>query len=225
MTGLATALLVFIALHSVPALPDVRARTVAMLGRRAYLSLYSLLSVLALVWIFHEAVNADHVELWAPGQWHAHVTFVMVPTGVFLVIAGLFSTNPLSITLRHSGPPGAITHVTRHPVLVGFLLWATGHVFAKGDVRSLLLFGGLGLFSLAGIFVLDRRVRKQLGTEWNTLAAATSVIPFAAVLSARSKLTVDQALLFGLLASTAVTVWLLAGEHRHLFSADPLLRL
>lgn len=225
MIGLTAALLTFVALHSVPALPAVRANAIAVLGRRAYLLSYSLLSVLALAWVFHEALNAEYVELWTPQRWHAHITFIMAPAGLFLVSAGLLSANPLSITLLHSGPPGAITRITRHPVLIGFLLWATGHIFAKGDVRSLLLFGGLGLFSLAGVLVLDRRARKQLGTRWHTLVAATSVVPFAAVLSARSTLSVDRPLLIGLLVSLTVTVWLLAGGHGRLFGADPLLRL
>ena len=45
----------------------------------------------------------------------------------------------------------------RHLQLTGILLWATGHLILNGDNRSVLLFGGLGLWALVMRVLIDRR--------------------------------------------------------------------
>ena len=44
----------------------------------------------------------------------------------------------------------------RHPMLTGVLVWAAGHLLANGDNRSLVLFGGLGLWALISIITISR---------------------------------------------------------------------
>lgn len=44
----------------------------------------------------------------------------------------------------------------RHPMLTGVILWAIAHLLVNGDVASLVLFGGLGLWALAEIIVINR---------------------------------------------------------------------
>ncbi|MBW8282521.1 MAG: NnrU family protein [Rhizobium sp.] len=223
MTNLLIALGVFLALHSVPAIAPIRAGAIAVLGRRTYLGLYSLISVLVLAWVFQAALTTDYIPLWQPAGWQAKVTLVTAPIGVFLVLAGLASANPLSITLRQDARPGAITTVTRHPVLWGFLFWSLGHLVPNGDLRSLILFGGLALFTVSGFALLDRRARKRLADRWEQMSRASSLLPFAAVLSGRNRLRVDGPLLLSALLATAITAWLLLGGHALLFGADPLL--
>lgn len=223
MTNLLTALAVFLALHSVPAIPPIRAGAIAMLGQRIYLGLYSLVSVLVLAWVFQAALSTDYIPLWEPAGWQAKVALVTAPIGMFLVLAGLASANPLSITLRQNTGPGAITTITRHPVLWGFLFWSLGHLVPNGDLRSLVLFGGLALFTVSGFALLDRRARKRLAGRWVQMAKASSLMPFAAALSGRNRLRVDEPLLLSVLASAALTGWLLSGGHAVLFGADPLL--
>lgn len=223
MTNLLIALAAFLALHSVPAIPPVRAGAIAALGRRTYLGLYSLISVLVLAWVFQAALTTDYIPLWEPAGWQARVTLVTAPIGVFLVLAGLVSANPLSITMRQDASPGAITTVTRHPVLWGFLFWSLGHLVPNGDLRSLILFGGLALFTVSGFVLLDRRARKRLGARFEQMARASSLVPFAAVLSGRNRLRIDAPLLLSALAAAAMTGWLLSGGHALLFGADPLL--
>lgn len=221
MTQLLAALAAFVALHSVPALPALRARLIARLGRGPYLAFYSLASLLSLAWVFHAALAMDTVLLWGTAPWQGHLTLVAAPLGLFLVIAGLISPNPASITLRRGARPGAIVAVSRHPVLWGFLAWALGHLAPNGDLGSLVLFGGLALFSAAGLAVLDRRARRRLGSDWPGFAAATSVLPFAAALGGRTRLSLDRPLLLAA-ALTALATWaLLAGGHAALFGADP----
>ncbi|MDK1377649.1 MULTISPECIES: NnrU family protein [unclassified Sinorhizobium] len=216
---------VFLALHMVPAMPKLRERLIQRLGRKSYFAGYSLLSILALVWVFHAALTLDFIPLWDAAPWQARVTFVLAPLGIFLVLAGLFSENPLSVSIfQGTGRMGAIVGITRHPVLWGFLIWAVGHVVPNGDLRSLVLFGGFALFAAGGFLMVERRARRRLGDKWPTAAAGTSIWPFAAILTGRTRFRLDPVLVLSAFATAAITFWLLAGGHYVLFGADPLLQ-
>lgn len=55
-----------------------------------------------------------------------------------------------------SGMKTRITRHVRHPQLTGFSLWAFGHLLPNGDLASFVLFGGLLLWALVEMAVLDR---------------------------------------------------------------------
>lgn len=223
MTQFLVALLLFLVLHMVPATPALRARAVAALGRRNYLAAYSLVSLLALGWLFHAALALDFVPLWDPAPWQAWFPMVLTPIAFVLLLAGLTSPNPASISLRKPDErAGAIVTITRHPVLWGFALWAGGHLVPNGDLRSLLLFGPLLGLALMGMPLTDRRARRRLGPDWPAVARHTSVLPFAAAMTGRATLRLDRPLVLAVAASAAITAWLLLGGHAALFGADPL---
>jgi uncharacterized membrane protein len=223
LTQFVAAMLVFLALHMVPAIPPLRARLVRAVGRRNYLIGYSLVSLLALAWLFHATMRLDFVPLWDAAAWQAWIPLVLTPVALVFLVAGLLSPNPASITLRSPNlAPGAITTVTRHPVLWGFALWAGSHLVPNGDMRSLLLFGSLLAFALLGMVMTDRRARRRLEEHWPATAGSSSFLPFAAALAGRTRLRLDRPLVIGLLASAALTAWLLLGGHVVLFGADPL---
>lgn len=223
MTQFLLALALFLALHMVPAIPALRARLVAAVGRRAYLIAYSLVSLLTLAWLFHAALRLDFVPLWDPAPWQAWFPLILTPIALVLLLAGLVSPNPASITLRKPDlRPGAVTTITRHPVLWGFALWAGSHLVPNGDLRSLLLFGALFAFALLGMAITDRRSRRRLGEQWPEIAHSTSILPFGAVLAGRATLRFDLALAIAILVSVALTVSLLLGGHAVVFGADPL---
>jgi uncharacterized membrane protein len=226
MIGLVSALSFFVALHSIPAMPEVKARIVYVIGRPIYLAVYSLVSTVALIWLFYEALTMDYVELWSPALWEVRIAFVSAPLGLFLVVTGLLSPNPFSVTLRRPGNnAGAIVGVTRHPVLCGFLLWSAGHLFPNGDLRSVVLFGSFAAFSAIGIVITERRARARLGGSWDNMARTTSAFPLLGLLTARSRPRVDRPLLIGAAISIILTLCLLHGGHAVLVGADPFATL
>ncbi|MCV3768694.1 NnrU family protein [Rhizobium sp. TRM95796] len=218
MIRLLIAFSVFIALHSVPAIPALRGRLIEKMGRRAYLIAYSVVSTLVLGWLFYEALQTDYIELWEPAPWQAWITLLLAPVGLFLVTAGLISQNPFSVTLRRqTDKVGAIVRFTRHPVLWGFFVWAIGHIAPNGDLRSLLLFGGFALFSLGGVAMQERRGRKRLGARWTIVSKGTSCVfrnPFNIRWDALARLA------FALTVLTAAL--LLRGGHLETFGVDPM---
>lgn len=224
MSHFALAVAVFILTHLIPAIPGLRDRLIARLGKSSYIALYSLVSVVTLVWVIGAALHAPVVLLWETAGWQAWVTVIVSPVALFLIVAGLISANPLSLGLfpGEGGDKGAIVLVTRHPVFWGALLWALSHIPPNGDVRSLLLFSILALLAASGFWLGDRRARKRLGPQWPAFANETSIIPFAATLAGRNRLRIDVPIMLAFGMAGVLTWWLLAGGHGVLFGADPL---
>ncbi|MEK1886175.1 MAG: NnrU family protein [Phyllobacterium sp.] len=222
MTEFLIAFGAFLILHSVPAIAPIRQGLIERLGRPTYFITYSVVSLVILGWLIHATLYLDYVPLWDPQPWQAWTTMVTAPIGIFLVLAGLFSVNPLSLSIRRGLRRGSIVAVTRHPVLWGFLIWAAAHLVPNGDLGGVLLFGGLALFCGAGFFIVERRGRRRLGEDWNRIARATSIVPLSAILGGRARLSVDAPMASALILTAALTYWLLAGGHTVLFVADPL---
>jgi uncharacterized membrane protein len=54
-------------------------------------------------------------------------------------------------------PPNNIKRLLRHPQLTGVLCWGVGHLLANGEGRSIVLFGGLALWALLEMVLINRR--------------------------------------------------------------------
>ncbi len=55
-----------------------------------------------------------------------------------------------------SGMQTALARKIRHPMLWGAVLWSVGHLIVNGDVPSFVLFGGIGLWALAEMVLINR---------------------------------------------------------------------
>ncbi len=79
--------------------------------------------------------------------WGRHPATVGVNN--LLMLVALYLTSP--------GPKkGALLSRMRHPMLTGFLLWTLAHLLVNGDVPSFVLFGGLGIWAIAEMIVINR---------------------------------------------------------------------
>jgi uncharacterized membrane protein len=225
MAPFVLALAVFVVAHVIPAAPPVRRRLVATLGEGGFLAAYSLLSLGLFAWLLAETLAAPYLSLWPPARWTWHVTLVLVPLALVLLGAGALAPNALSIAFvpgeHDPARPGAVA-LTRHPILWGLALWGLGHLPPNGHVAGVALFGGLGGFALLGLGIVERRRRARLGDRWHRLAAGTSLLPFAALVTGRARWPRDARTLGGILAGLLAALVLLAGGHFWLFGRDPL---
>ena len=217
---------VFLLAHIIPPAPPVRAKLVSMLGRRTYLIAYSVLSIGLLTWMIIAGQRAPYIGLWQLAEWQWWLTIFTMPFALWLVLAGLFEPNPLSVSLRKKevdAPLSLSAGVTRHPVLWGFFLWALAHLFPNGDVVSLVLFGGMMILAVVGAFVVDKRTKRRMGEEqWQTLASKTSLVPFVALLKGQAKPRISASAILWIIVSLLTYFWVLFSLHADYLGADPL---
>ena len=182
-------LALFLASHAIPARPALKAWIIGAIGRTAYLVLFNAVSILLLAWLIVAAGRAPYVALWYQQDWQRWVANGVMPFAILLGVFGIGTVNPLSFGGRKEGfdpdHPG-ISGLVRHPLLWAFLLWACVHLLANGDLAHVVLFGGFAVLATLGMVAIDARNRRLLGpAAWARLAARTSQVPLAALLSGR----------------------------------------
>jgi uncharacterized membrane protein len=222
MAMLALAAAVFLVTHFVPSTP-LRPGLVGMLGEKAYLGVYSLVSLAALAWTIWAYIRAPYERLWVGDEFKVWAV-VLMPISLVFVVAGGMSANPTAVRqeslLRSLGDPRGILRVTRHPIQWGIALWALLHLIARGDTASVLFFGGFALLAILGTVLIDARKDKALGADWQRFASVTSNVPFAAIIQGRNHFSFGEIgwkkVLIGL-ALYFVLVFL----HPYLFGARP----
>jgi len=75
-------------------------------------------------------------------SWGRHLNMLLMIFAIYLIGAAQGNSR--------------IRQWIRHPMLVGVFTWAAGHLVANGDSRSLVLFGGIGLWAVISIFTVSR---------------------------------------------------------------------
>ena len=199
MTGSLDALIAataaFVLGHFLLSSQPLRAPLVRRLGQNGFLPLYSLVIAAAFLWMLAAYRAAPAVEIWVPLPALNWIPILVMPVAVFLVLAGITSTNPTMVgaeqRISSGGParraPGIVS-VTRHPFLWGTTLWAASHLAANGTAAEMIVMSGILVLSLGGMAHIDQRREAALGSAWGPIKMTTSVVPFGAILSGRCKL-------------------------------------
>jgi len=210
----------FLGLHFGVAGTSLRPRLIARLGVKTYHAGFGALSLLGLFWLLHAYRGAGYVETWGPLAWFKPVAAALMLAAFLLAVIGALSRD--AIRPGEPEPAAGVQRVTRHPVLCGLALWAAVHVLANGDLAALILFGALLVLVVGGGRSVAAKRREKLGPAWPAYAAATSVVPFLAIVQGRNRLAWRelkgwQAVLALLLYATVMHF------HLRLFGVSPLL--
>lgn len=192
MTGwieFAAAMALFLLSHRLPAMLGVKGWLEARLGRRGYMAVFSVLSLLLLWWLILAAGRAPFVPLWDQEVWHRWAVNIVMPVAGALAVFGVAAPNPFAFEGRATGfdpeRPG-IAGLTRQPLLWALALWSGVHLLPNGDLAHVLLFAPMLVFSFVGMGIVERRRRRAMAAEtWARLTARTSVWPFAALIAGR----------------------------------------
>src|SRR4051812_43565425 len=122
MASISLAATFWLGLHLIVAGP-LRARLVGRLGERQFFGLFSLLTIVGLVWFVVAYRAAPWTPLWPTIPALGYLAFVLVFFGFLLVVVGSGRTNPTATTpyrmIDNKLPVYGITRVTRHPRLCG----------------------------------------------------------------------------------------------------------
>ncbi len=192
MASLIAACFLFFAIHIFVSGTPLRDRIVGTMGERAYRGVFALTSLGALVWMGFAYAQTKNLEvLWIAPGWTPHAGALVVLIAFLFAVVGLTTPNPTSVeqeALLKKGDEATrgIVRITRHPFLWGVTLWAAFHLWANGDLASVFFFGTFIAVALPGMAAIDRKRKRALGAEWDSFAAKTSLIPFAAIASGRA---------------------------------------
>ena len=228
MTGtilhVALAALAFVGGHFVMSSTPLRGLLVGAIGEGPFRGLYSLVAGAAIVWLVLAHGAAPFVALWGDPVWARHLAVVVMFFASILLFCGVSTPSPTAIGAK--APDGAtpapgILRVTRHPVMWAIGLWAVSHLIANGDAASAILFGSLGILALLGPRLMERRLRRERGAEWERVAAVTSNIPFAAALFGRTGISLRDIGYWRLIGGVALFAVLIGG-HEWVIGLSPM---
>src|ERR1700677_3606778 len=107
-------------------------------------------------------------------------------------VLSLSPGNPTMVGRRIVKPPRGIQRVTRHPMLWSFALWPAVHGLGNGDTAALTFFGAFRITALVGMPSVDAKLAPRDPAAWRTLAAATSIVPFVAIVQGRNRFVAGE---------------------------------
>ena len=216
--------LLFPATHMLLSHGRIRETLVRVLGgewrfRGAY-TLVSFLTFFPLIfiWWFHRGLGP---VLWELPFWlERAIALPLMLLAVVLFVMMLATPSPASM---RPGPTVArgILSVTRHPMNMAFACFGLAHVVTNGFLGDVFFFGQFAVLGLLGAFHQDARLARDRGEPFREFMAATSVLPFVAILQGRSRLAADRRTLTMLLIAIAVFVALVI-FHQNLFGVAVL---
>lgn len=143
MIWLVLGVLTWSAAHLFPSLAaPARARLAERLGA-PYQGLFALviLSSVALMVLGWRSTVPSF--LYTPPEWSRAVTNLLMLVALVLFAASALPTN--------------LKRLVRHPQLLGMATWTVAHLLSNGESRSIVLFGGLGLWALSAMVAINRR--------------------------------------------------------------------
>ena len=144
MTLLILGLLLWAAVHFIPSLAQpLKAAWKDKLGNTGYQITFALVVLLSLLMIIFGWRSATPSIVYATSP-----SMVPVAKALMFVSIALFVLSNM---------PTRIKRFIRHPQLTAVLVWSLAHLITNGDTRSVVLFGGLGLWALLEIFAINRR--------------------------------------------------------------------
>lgn len=178
-------LLTFAIAHS--GLAALRPWGEAKIGHRLYRVLFALVSlplaVVLIVYFFNH--RYDGLQLWQvqnlpivqPTVWFlSAISFLFLYPSTFNLLEIAAIEKP-QVHLHETG----IIRITRHPQMVGQVIWCVAHTLWLGTSFTLLTSAGLVLHHLFAVWHGDRRLRARYGEAFERLKARTSVVPFLAI--------------------------------------------
>ncbi len=145
MELLALGLWLWVTAHMLPvAFPDKRAQFVAKLGEAPYKGVFALTVLLSVALM---VIGWQSIDSVTPLY---DVYDIGIVPALFMLLVGFILTVAARV-------PNNFKRIIRHPELTGFALWAVAHLLINGDLRTTVLFGGMAIWSVVTIFLLNKR--------------------------------------------------------------------
>jgi uncharacterized membrane protein len=164
------------------------------IGPRLYRIIFALISlplaVILIVYFFNH--RYDGQQLWQLQDITGVRTLVWVLSAISFLFLYPATFNLLEIAAIqkpqvHLYETGII-RITRHPQMVGQVIWCVAHTLWLGTSFTLVTSIGLILHHLFGVWHGDRRLSQRYGEAFEVVKQRTSIIPFQAIIDGRQSL-------------------------------------
>ena len=172
MSRLVFGVLIWGLVHFFPALaPELKKSLIGRIGEYGYKGVFTVLMIIAIFLIITGWSSLTPIEpavlaeFYVAPEWGGHAAAALVLIGFILFLAPY--------------PPNNIKRLLRHPQLIGFACWGVGHLLAVGTARSLVFFGGLTVWALLEIVLINRRDGAWVKPEKAPLKNDVAMVLFA----------------------------------------------
>ena len=150
MTRLAIGVLLWSLVHFIPSLAaEFKKAMVDRYGEYSYKGAFTVFMIISLYLIISGWKSLTPVEpevlnaIYTAPEWGGHAAALLVLIGFVLFFAPY--------------PPNNIKRLMRHPQLLGFAMLGLGHLLAVGTARAIVLFGGLTIWTIIEIYLINKR--------------------------------------------------------------------
>jgi uncharacterized membrane protein len=168
------------------------------LGARGYRICFALVSlsiaVPMIIYFFNH--RYDGLRLWdvqgipgiGTGVWVlSAISFLFLYPATFNLLEIAAIQKP-QVHLYETG----IIRISRHPQMVGQVIWCIAHTLWLGTTFMIVASAGLILHHLFGVWHGDRRLSARYGEAFEAVKARTSVMPFWAIAQGKQTLTLTE---------------------------------
>jgi uncharacterized membrane protein len=194
------------------------------IGPRLYRIIFALISlplaVLLIIYFFNH--RYDGWQLWQvqgiPGV--GTLVWVLSAISFFFLYPATFNLLEIAAIQKpqvHLYETGII-RITRHPQMVGQVIWCVAHTLWLGTSFTFVTSIGLVLHHLFGVWHGDRRLSQRYGEAFALVKQRTSIIPFQAIIDGRQSLNWQEFLRPAYLG-VAIFIGLLWWSHPLLLTA------
>jgi uncharacterized membrane protein len=187
--------LLFAGTHMGLSAPRIRGALVARLGEGGFRALFSVVAAVSFTFLVTYYVGhrfqgppGPALGAFAPLRW---LLMGVIGAGFALVAGGLavYPRSPMALfSGREARAPRGFERITRHGFFAGLVLFAVAHGLLATRLVGVLFCLGLALLPILGARHQDARLLAERGAVYADYLAATSALPFAAVLDGRQRI-------------------------------------
>ena len=186
------------------------------IGARLYRVIFALVSIpfatILIIYFFNH--RYDGWQLWQVREVPGVEAFVWILSAISFIFLYPATFNLLEIAAVQKPQvylfETGIIRITRHPQMVGQVIWCIAHTLWLGTSFTLVTSLGLIAHHLFAVWHGDRRLARRYGAAFEQVKSRTSVIPFLAIIDGRQSIKWQEYLrpaYFGVAAFVMLFWW------------------
>lgn len=212
--------------HIALASHPLRTPLVERFGRWGFLALYYAVAALTFTALVHGFATLRMQGAAGLALGHGALGALLGTLNVvgFALVGAALLGYPRSAYAFHNvdaNAPRGIETITRHAFFVGLAVLGVSHMLLAPRLVGVAFMGGMAVFTLLGSAHQDRKLLRERGAPYAAYLAATSTLPFAAVLAGRTPLRARELPYVGLAVGAGLGL-LLRTVHESLFARGGL---